>query len=748
MCLDSRGGSIARAVCCIHVWTSETMKTCKWRQTNADLGGSHILRACAIGCTPQPADMTALRHPHPAVSRARILADESHECGDVAAQRGPERLRFGTSSPARGRGSTLLRIAATLLALSSTPAVFAQHAADDPVATANDAFGLKLGLETIGLYSPGLIRGFDPQSAGNVRIGGLYFDQQGALSNRVVEGSTIRVGVSEIGYAFPAPTGVVDYQLRSPGNDKPTATVVASAGPFEAKGLSVDGSVPLLSSALQLPVGASLQTSTQTFGGYESGYTSTIANVGATPQWKPNEHLSFRAIFDWTRTTHAKTLPIVLTAGDYLPPDAPVGYHGQNWAEGKSIAENFGGIVTARLSTRWSLEAGLFRSIADAPVSFEDIYLNTLPNGSAEHFMVGNPDQRTSSTSGEARLVDRFGAGSWRHNVVLLVRGRDTLALYGGSDAVDVGPASVDQGIQVPEPPFSYTARTQDRTALWSAGAAYRAQWRGHGDFEFGIQQESYDKNVVSPGLPSARRTDHPLRVYGNGALSLGDRVTAYVGYTQGLEDSGAVSNAAANRGTILPDARTWQLDAGARIALTSTLKLIAGVFEIDKPYFNFDTNNVDRQLGLQRARGLEMSLSGELLRNLDVAAGALFGQVRILGSDLAAEGVGSIAFGQPRLQAAINANYKVPFWPAFSADIRVIHFGTSPASVDGVAQLSAQTEYQLGGRYRFKIRGVATTLRVQLLNASNFYFWTMGYSPGFYQTTARCLRAYLTADL
>jgi len=95
------------------------------------------------------------------------------------------------------------------MALSPLTAVHAQHASDDPLATANDAFGLTLGLESIGLYGPGLVRGFNPQSAGNVRIDGLYFDQQGALSNRVVEGSTIRIGVSEIGYAFPAPTGIV-----------------------------------------------------------------------------------------------------------------------------------------------------------------------------------------------------------------------------------------------------------------------------------------------------------------------------------------------------------------------------------------------------------------------------------------------------------------------------------------------------------------------------------------------------------
>jgi iron complex outermembrane receptor protein len=255
--------------------------------------------------------------------------------------------RFHTIARAKG-------IAYSLLLACTVNTVRAQHASDDPVASANDGFGLTLGLESIGLYGPGFVRGFNPQTAGNVRIDGLYFDQQGSLSNRVVEGSTIRIGVSEIGYAFPAPTGIVDYDLRHPGNGTPSATIVASAGPFQAHGVSIDGSLPLLSTELQLPMGASYQVSTQTpFGSPNPGYTSTVVNVGATPQWKPNDRLTVRGILDWTQTTNAKTLPFILTAGDYQPPETPRGYFGQNWAEGSSLSENFGGIVIAQLSQNW-----------------------------------------------------------------------------------------------------------------------------------------------------------------------------------------------------------------------------------------------------------------------------------------------------------------------------------------------------------------------------------------------------------
>jgi iron complex outermembrane recepter protein len=633
------------------------------------------------------------------------------------------------------------------LAASLVSTVRAQHASDDPVASANDAFGLTLGLESIGLYGPGFVRGFNPQVAGNVRIDGLYFDQQGPLSNRVVEGSIIRIGVSEIGYAFPAPTGIVDYDLRHVGNGMPSTTIVASAGPFQARGVSIDGNPPLISTELQVPMGLSYQVSTQTpFGSPNPGYTSTVANIGATPQWKPSDQLTFRGIFDWTQTTHAKTLPIVLTAGDFQPPEVPRGYDGQNWAEARSLSENYGGIITARLSRNWSLAAGIFRSVADNQVSYADLYQGTEPNGSAEQFIVGYPDQMTSSTSGEARLTGHFGTGSWRQEVMFLARGRDTLALYGGSDVIDLGPAFINRGIQVTEPSFTYSARTHDRTDLWSAGVAYRAQWQDRGDFAFGIQQENYTKDVTSPGLPVAHLTDHPLRAYGTAALGLTERATAYAGYTQGLEDSGTASSSAENRGAILPDARTWQADAGIRYLLTPKVKLIAGVFEIEKPYFNLDSSNVDRELGSQRATGLELSASGEVIKNFNIAAALLWGEVKTIGTNLQAEGVGPVPLNQARFTGTINASYKFP--SAVSADVTIFHFGPYPASIDDKAQAPGGTLLALGGRYRFKILGAPATLRVQAQNLTNTYFWNLSYSaPLFTQYQPRAFFGYLTAD-
>jgi iron complex outermembrane recepter protein len=642
-------------------------------------------------------------------------------------------------------------VVAAIYATFQVTAARAQHASDNPINSADDAFGLTLGLESVGLYNPYLVRGFSPISAGNVRIDGMYFDLQGAPSNRVVEGSTIHVGVSEIRYPFPAPTGIADYNLRNVGGDTPTATIIANVGPYEAWGVSIDGSVPLIANQLVLPIGVSTQVSTQSPVGIGPfpGLTSRVSSVGATPQWTPNSKVTVRAIVDWQQTSDAKTLPEFLTAGDFLPPPIAKGYVAQNWAEGQNTTMNLGGLLAAQLFDNWLLRAGIFRSTNDSPVSFADLYTDIQPNGQAEHVVVGFPDQDTSSTSGEVRLTGTYMTGDWRHEFIFMTRGRDTTANYGGEDAVDVGPATIGSIVQVPEPDFTYSARAIDRAQLWSVGAAYRVDWKSLGVLEMGIQKEDYRETDNNPGTPESEIEAHPFRAYANSAFAVTPELTLYAGYTQGLENSGVAPNYASNSGAVLPASLTWQVDSGARYAVTPKLKIIAGVFELQKPYFDVDTNNVDRQLGVQQARGIELSVAGEVTEDLHVNVGALDGRVGITGPDLAAEGVGSVAVGQPRIMYVANANYSFPWWKAASLDVSASHLGTAPESVDNGVYTPAVTLLNIGGRYKFTAFGENSTLRLQLQNALAAKIWEELYTPGVFRWPGpRAAFAYITTDL
>src|SRR5271170_4923887 len=151
--------------------------------------------------------------------------------------------------PAHGATSLLLAVTS----LGALPAT-AQRTDDNAVTAAADAFGVTVGFQTIGLYSPTNVRGFNPAQAENLRIEGLYYDQQITYSNPFLfSRSDMRVGIAAQSYSFPSPTGIVDYKLRTPG-DAALLSVLLTHGSLNMATAEIDAQYPLVGDVLSIGV--------------------------------------------------------------------------------------------------------------------------------------------------------------------------------------------------------------------------------------------------------------------------------------------------------------------------------------------------------------------------------------------------------------------------------------------------------------------------------------------------------------
>ena len=131
-------------------------------------------------------------------------------------------------------------------AILASVATEAQRANENAVTSASDAFGTVVGTQSIGLYSPTNARGFSPTQAGNLRIEGLYFDQQSQGSNPYLfSGYDMRVGIAAQSYAFPSPSGIADYALRAPGDSLLTSAVLIR-GPLDIASAEIDAQLPVV----------------------------------------------------------------------------------------------------------------------------------------------------------------------------------------------------------------------------------------------------------------------------------------------------------------------------------------------------------------------------------------------------------------------------------------------------------------------------------------------------------------------
>ena len=635
------------------------------------------------------------------------------------------------------------------LALSTawSSAGVAQQPDSNVVRQASDAFGVSIGVETLGLYSNGQVRGFDPIAAGNARIDGLYFDLDGSIypygpmPAHLVEDVRIRVGLAGAGYAFPAPTGIVDFSLRS-ARGAPRLTSTLYVGPYGTVGLDLDGQVPFASDRCGVRGGT-----TRRWDELIPDDTQHTTDLGFIVECQPDQQTNIRVFWGQTLETAQKVPPVVYLTNAGLPVPYEAHYTGQDWATSATVLTDYGATYRQEVPGDWLIQAGIFRSEINQPYSGSDLLNDPSPAGLAQDTYIGYPDQRTSSRSGELRLTHAFTHGAQINSLLLTLRARSITAYYGGYDQVDLGTAILGTVTPVAEPKFSYTVRTLDETSQWTAGAAYVLHWEKTLDLTLGLQRVWYDRTISEPGNSSIRQADEPTLYYGSLAAPLGHKLTAYASLTRGLEDSGIAPANATNRGQLLPVSRTGQEEVGIRYQFDKTTAIIADVFQVRKPYYNAGSTGAYTWLGTESHTGLEVSLDGEVAEGLTMVLGALFMAPVIEPASQAIGTIGTEPLNQAHYLLQLSADYRPTFAPKWSLDFVANRLGPVQVRLDNQVQNPEQTTLTVGGRYRFTIGRASATLRAQVTNVTNQTLWlVVDASGGLYPYPPHHMaQAYLT---
>jgi iron complex outermembrane receptor protein len=634
----------------------------------------------------------------------------------------------------------LRSVSLTAILLASATPASGQRANENAVASAQDAFGTSVGNERVGLYFPQSARGFSPVQAGNVRINGMYFDYQTELNGRLISGSNVRVGLTAQGYPFPAPTGVADFSLRLPGSQAVASTVVG-IGPFGGPRLEVDAQLPV-TATLGLAAGVGVNGEEQHYGGQRR-----LISAAAVARWKPAPNAEIIPFWSIQDNRSDEGQPIIFTGGAFLPPRLERRrYFGPEWAENESQGSNYGLLSTLSFGD-WTLRGGVFRSVSENLRNFNVLYLNASAGGEADRTVIYEEGRRSASTSGELRLTRQLIEGDRLHLIHLMARGRMQDRRYGGSQRFDFGRGRIDEKILAPEPAFSPGPQTTDEVRQLTLGVGYEGRWRDVGELSLGVQRTSYEKAVVRPSgaLPASEAS--PWLINGTVSVLASSDLVFYAGYSKGLEESPVAPEIAVNRGEAPPAIITEQMDAGFRYAITPALRLVAGVFDVRKPYFALGPGLVFRELGERRNRGVEVSIAGQITPRLSLVLGALYLDATVSGDavDLGLIGrrpVGSIA---RNVNGALNWN--LPWLEGLSLDLS--YEGTSDRIANSANTFVIPARYAaaLGGRYRFELFDKPATFRAQLSSFNNADgFNNLG--EGFYYNLPRRFQMSLTVDL
>jgi iron complex outermembrane receptor protein len=262
-------------------------------------------------------------------------------------------------------------------------------------------------------------------------------------------------------------------------------------------------------------------------------------------------------------------------------------------------------------------------------------------------------------------------------------------------------------------------------------------QWSGVGEISAGIQKAFYRRTVDQFGPTLTDTRTNPWLYNATLALQGTETLTFYASYTRGLEDAGVAPESAANPGEALAASLTEQIDAGFRYRISPKLTLVAGVFQVDKPFFTRDATNVFARLGSLTHRGVEVSLSGNPIEGLTVVSGAVLLQARVKGAAVTQGLVAKVSPGQTPVLLKLNMNYGPQAWRGFSLNGQANYEGSHYANRLNTSKIPSATVIDLGARYNFKVKDVSASVRFDVRNVTNTFGWTAAGASGLFMPRA-----------
>jgi iron complex outermembrane recepter protein len=633
-----------------------------------------------------------------------------------------------------------LRSGLACAALLSLPSVAQAQDADNAVESAEDAFGTATRREQIGVYDEGNVRGFSPGTASNYRLEGMYFDIQGGMGGRVLNGSLIRVGPAAQGYAFPAPTGIVDLEIKK-AEDKSSLSTFFSLDSYGAHGLEVDAQLPIAGKELAVSAGFGLFNNMYPNGGGSTGY-----NVGIVPRWRPAPNVELIAFANRQEFTDDTAGPIYIPNGNFAPPRFDLTtYSGPGWTKNSTVSNSFGLLGSARLGD-WTIRTGLFRTHYEDDSGYANlVFIN--PDRSTERQVFARPGSNAGSWSGEFRVSRRFSEGPRQHLLMATIRGRSIDSQYGGGDVQSIGTAPLGSTISALKPVFAFGDLTNDEVRQTTGGLSYSLKWKGLGEVTAGAQRSHYVKRVDIPGVGLVSGTTDVTLPYFSASVTPVKNLIFYGSYVRGLEDAGTAPSFASNANQVLPAIRTEQFDFGLRWAPFKDTSIIVGYFSITKPYIDLDNTGRFGVLGDQHHRGIEFSVASNVTKNVRIVAGGVWLDPKVEASPSIATPVGLRPTGQPRLRTRFNINWTLPFAKDVTLDAYWNREGGSFGTVDNAVFAPGADRIGAGVRYRFKLAGKQFTARVAIYNIFDTQFFLPFGNGAYGHNIPRNVQGWISAD-
>lgn len=282
---------------------------------------------------------------------------------------------------------------------------------------------------------------------------------------------------------------------------------------------------------------------------------------------------------------------------------------------------------------------------------------------------------------------------------------------------------------------FSDTVSAFEGRVALTAGFRFQNILANSYDYNTTARTTHYSQDAITPvvGL-----VVHPTR-----------HTALYFNRIEGLAQGPTASGNVVNVGQVFAPYRTIQYEVGAKYDIGRFSASLA-LYQLSQPNsYTAPYGNSGQYIftldGMQRNRGIELNVNGEILPGLRFNGGTAI--VDATQTKTSSGYDGNRAIGIPGYTINGNLEYDLPFLQGATVVGRVVHTGHQWANTANTLRVPNWTRWDVGARYSFVVDRKPLTARFGVDNLANSRYWASAYGGYLLEGLPRTFKLSLTAD-
>ena len=587
-------------------------------------------------------------------------------------------------------------------------------------ASVNDAYN------AVGYAEQFSIRGFALDNEYSYRKDGFAIPADGTIPLENKETIEVLKGISGFQSGFATPGGVINYVTKRPtNNDLRSITTSISErgtlyGAFDLGGMSSDKQF-----------GYRINAAEERLRSYIIGANGNRQFISGAFDWHLSPQSLLQFDFDYQHRAQISAPGFQLTNGTDLPHgiSADMMLNNQPWSKPvDTIDSNIGVRYEYKLDSAWTASVAVNKhefkrnDYTAFPLGCGSANLASgyCANGDYDVYDYQSVGEGKSSWGTQALLNGKFSTGNFQHQFATGLSSSQRKDFFGAYVYDFVGTSNIFNPVVVGQSSNTTGPVLLQRTDKeWSAflqdAISLNDAWTIHA----GVRHLHIERTQL--GLSGYQ---HNYWV-SNAALVYKpvQNTSLYASFAQGLEHGTIAPFGTNNQNQLLDPAKSKQIEMGLKSDVTRDLSVSAAVFRIQKPLQYIDTNNNYVQNGTAQHTGLELSASGKVTSQLTLSAS-------LTELDAVQQDTGNVTLegkrvlDVPKLKATIYADYAVAEVKGLNLNASWQYSGNKAYTPDNTVIVPGYQVYNLGARYVTRVGNTTTTLRFNVDNVLNKFYW------------------------